>query len=155
MRVLLLIVAALSLMAQEVRILGPFPAKDGETCIVCNMRVTPQDKAYIIDGKRVAVMAAMEEEFLRDPLRYVTSFRPEGTVLTTQQRALTSNYVWLGVFALIGLMFGSACAHMAAAKGLSKWQWFVLGFWFSVPAVLTLAGRPMAAVAPEAREGPS
>lgn len=128
----------------EAKIEGPFPARDGERCVVCNTPVTTTDVAYLVDGHRVAVMKAMEEEFLRNPLQYVTRIDTGSVDLTPQQSGATSGWVWLGLFAITGAMFGGVCASMAAVKGCSKWQWFVLGFWFSVVALAVLARKPPA-----------
>ncbi|MEZ5355582.1 MAG: hypothetical protein R2762_23345 [Bryobacteraceae bacterium] len=101
-------------------IVGPMPAKDGETCVVCNSRVSKDDLAYVIDGQRVAVMRAMEADLLANPLEYVTKFRPEGMIFSNQQSKRESGaFFWGGVLVLAGLMFGGACAHMAVEKGLS------------------------------------
>ncbi len=122
------------------RIVGPMPAEDGETCVVCNSRVSKDDLAYVIDGQRVAVMRAMEADLLANPLEYVTKFRPEGMIFSNQQSTRESGaFFWAGVLVLAGLMFGGACAHMAVEKGFSAWRWFVMGFLFSAPATLALA----------------
>ena len=141
--VVVLLTALLAPLAVAVNIEGPFPAKSGERCIVCNAPLTSKDSAYVVEGRRVAVSKLMEAQFLQNPLHYVTMLRPEATGLDARPEAsFASAYLWTGVFVLIGLMFGGACAQMAMAKGLSKWPWFVLGFLFSLPAVLVLAGRP-------------
>jgi hypothetical protein len=137
-----------------VKIEGPMPARDGETCAVCNTPVTDKDVAYLVDGQRIAVMEAMQEEFLRNPLLYVTKFRPEGMVFSARQSgSLNSGYLWLGMYVLVGLLFGGACAHVAMSKGLPSWRWFFLGFFFSVPACLAVAGKKPAADAPEVPDG--
>lgn len=130
------------------------PARKGETCAVCNTPVTGKDVAYLVDGKRVAVMEAMQEEFLQNPLLYVTKFRPEGMVVSARQAgSLNSAYLWLGMYVLVGLLFGGACAHVAMTKGLPSLRWFFLGFFFSVPACLALAGKPVSLDAPEVPDG--
>ncbi len=159
MRTLLLLIISVYLLpanlsAQVLKVEGPFKAKKGETCVVCNTPVGEEDDAYLVDGQRVAVMSAMREEFLRNPLQYVTRLRPEGMVFSSRQpETLPGSYLWAGVFVLIGLMFGGACAHMAMVKGLSSWQWFFLGFFLSVPACLALAGKAAAEDAPKAPAG--
>ncbi|MEZ5404481.1 MAG: hypothetical protein R2729_32680 [Bryobacteraceae bacterium] len=149
---LLVLVNALALGQNKPRIMGPMPAKDGETCVVCNSRVSRHDLAYVIDGQRMAVMRAMEADLLANPLEYVTKFRPEGMIFSNQQSQRESGaYFWAGVLVLIGLIFGGACAHMAMGKGFSAWRWFALGFVFSVPAALVLA---MKAPAPDSQPMP-
>jgi hypothetical protein len=143
MLALLLGLMAIAPPTAEAKIDGPFQAKDGERCVVCNSKLTRKDRAYLVDGRRFAVAKEMETEFLQNPLLYVAKFRPENTAVadTHPTTAFAGPYLWAGVFVLIGLMFGGACAQIALAKGLSKWVWFVLGFFFSLPAVLALAAR--------------
>lgn len=127
------------------KIEGPFPARDGETCVVCNGKLSKEDSAFLIDGQRVGVMKEMEEEFLQNPLQYVSKLRPESSTVHTRQSNLQpAGYLWLGIFVLAGLVFGGACAHMAVMKGQSPWQWFLLGFCFSAPATVALALKPNA-----------
>ena len=129
----------------QAKVEGPFPARNGEKCVVCNTPVTTTDVAYLVDGHRVAVMKAMEEEFLRNPFQYVTKIDTGTVDLAPQQSGvLTSAYVWLGLFVLTGAMFGGVCASLAATKGCSKMQWFVLGFCFSVVALAVIARKPTA-----------
>ena len=146
MKSALAILALASALWSKPKIEGPFPAKEGETCVVCNTRLSPEDSAFLVDGQRIAVMKAMEADFLQNPLEYVAKYRPEGLIATgrsaTVQPATTGAYFWIGLFAVVGLMFGGACAHMAVVKGQPPWQWFLLGFAFSVPATLALARRP-------------
>ena len=149
MRWLMIIVLVLPAVA-DVTILGPFAARDGERCVVCNTRVTNEDSAFLVDGKRVAVMKGMEAQFLADPVRYVTSLHPGGPVdVTRPEQSAPRGYLWVGVFLMMELMFGAACAHLASVKGLSSWRWFLAGFLFSAPAVMVLAMRPMPEAAPE------
>ncbi|MBK5292521.1 MAG: zinc ribbon domain-containing protein [Acidobacteriia bacterium] len=155
MRSLLLIwLLAGGLSAQTMKVEGPFKAKSGETCVVCNTPVSEDDDAFLVDGQRVAVMRAMREEFMLNPLLYVTRLRPEGMVFSSRQpETLSGVYLWMGLYVLIGLMFGGACAHMALVKGLSSRRWFFLGFFFSALAYLALAGKAVAENAPEAPAG--
>ena len=56
------------------RVLGPFPAKSGELCVVCYGVLDSTGLAYLIDGRRFAVDASESGEFLEDPDKYITSF---------------------------------------------------------------------------------
>jgi len=153
-RLLLVLTLCSSAALMAVKLEGPMPARNGETCAVCNMPVTDKDVAYLVDGQRVAVMETMQEEFLQNPLLYVTKFRPEGMVFSARQSgSLNSGYLWLGMYVLVGLLFGGACAHVAMTKGLPSWRWFFLGFFFSVPACLAVAARQTAVDAPAVPEG--
>jgi len=132
------------------RVEGPFPARDGEICVVCNGNLSPADAAYFIDGQRVGVMKDMQEDLLREPLRYVSRLRPENATAHARQTPQPAGYILVGLFVLSGLVLGGACAHMAVTKGYPPWTWFLLGFCFSAPAAVALAFRP-----PAARPAPS
>jgi hypothetical protein len=127
-----------------VRIEGPFPARDGETCIVCNGRVSQYDRAYVIGGQRVAVMRDMESQLFSNPRKYAGRLQPRGLMTSSEKPAAGSNaLLYGGVYVLAGLVCGALCAHMAMAKGLSAWRWFGLGFLFSLLACAWLgAHRP-------------
>jgi hypothetical protein len=121
---------------------GPFPARDGETCIVCNTRVSRRDLAFTIDGQRVAVRRGMEKELLSNPRKYAGRLQPRGLMTSTESPGTGSNVLlYAGGFVLIGLVFGGLCAHMAMVRGLPAWQWFVFGFLFSFVACLLLGTR--------------
>ncbi len=102
------------------RLSDPMPAKDGETCVVCNTRVSEDDVAYLVDGQRVAVMKAMEKEFLDDPVAYVAKFRPEGMLYTVRRAGEDwSWHLWLGVIALLGVILIGAWMHgRVSAEGM-------------------------------------
>jgi len=135
----LIVLSALSYAQSRPKIEGPFQAKDGETCIVCNSKLDSTDLAFVVDGQRVGIARGMEDEFLSNPLKYLTALRPEGQFSGRSTGSMRNVYFWGGVFVLAGLLFGGACAHMALAKGRSGWRWFFLGFFFSAPACLALA----------------
>lgn len=127
----------------EFTIAGPFAARDGETCVVCNSRLSSNDVAFVIDGQRLPVMKGMEHEVLSNPGQYVKKARPEGMMFSGQaQGGMPAPYFWAGLFVLTGLVFGGFCAHTAMTKGYSAGQWFALGFFFSVAAQLALLSKP-------------
>ena len=45
-------------------------------------------------------------------------------------------------YLVVGLVFGSMCASVAAAKGLSSGSWFALGLLFNFVALIAVAGMP-------------
>lgn len=133
----------------EFTIAGPFAAREGETCVVCNSKLSRDDLAYTIDGQRVAVMKGMEQEVLANPGKYVKQARPEGMLFSGEKNSgMTSPWFWAGLFVLTGLVFGGFCAHTAMGKGYSPSQWFALGFFFSVAAQLALLSKPSLRDAP-------
>ena len=45
-------------------------------------------------------------------------------------------------YALIGVVFGFFCGRVAEAKGLDKGMWWLGGFFFSIAALIAVAGMP-------------
>src|SRR6516225_12112783 len=63
-------------------VVGPrVPARPGDTCIVCNNLVGPDDSVYLVQGERVPVHAEEEREFLSHPRKYLARLRPLGGAL--------------------------------------------------------------------------
>ncbi len=138
---------ALLLMAQAqvsgYQLEGPFPAKQGETCVVCNAPASTADIAYLVDGQRVAMKREMEAEFLADPKRFVRNLQPEG-MLFSARGVGDANWMLFasGAYVLVGLLFGSLCAQLAMRKNLSVSTWFVYGLGANLFAWLALRARP-------------
>ena len=106
MMLLFLIFASL-LPAEEHTISAPMPAEDGETCVVCYGRCTRDDVAYLVDGQRFAIMKPLEQEFLKDPDKYITAYRPNSMQFggpTAMQQPMPFNYIWFGVFIVVALL---------------------------------------------------
>src|SRR5215472_8584303 len=65
--------------ASDGEVVGPrVRASPGETCIVCNNPVGPDDAVYLVQGQRVPVHAGEEPEFLSHPRRYLMRLKPLG-----------------------------------------------------------------------------
>lgn len=131
-------------------------AAEGETCIVCDRAVSSRDAAYRCDGQRVAMHAAgcCEGEFLKDPSRYVANLQPRNMIFDARAPfGLAGAWIWVGVFALVGIVCGGFCAQLAIHKGHSPLKAFLLGLFFSVPAWAYLATRPRAPGSTRAPEG--
>lgn len=118
--------AALSaavLFAQAPRLSGPMPARDGETCVVCQGRCTPEDLAYLVDGQRFALMRAMESDFLRDPSRHVAPYRPATMQFHADgARSASPAAFVIGLCVLLALLLAALYVHRAlgAARGMRK-----------------------------------
>ncbi|MBM3736052.1 MAG: hypothetical protein FJW39_09725 [Acidobacteria bacterium] len=141
----LAILAALPIFAAP-KIEGPFAARDGETCVVCNTRLTKDDVAFLIDGQRLAVMREMREELLREPLVYLARYKPEGMLFTGRQPvAMGAGYLWVGTWVLLAIVSGALCSYLAMNRGLAPSKWFFAGLAFP-PAVVGLMFKPRAAV---------
>ena len=142
----LMATVAVGAMSAAPKIEGPFPAREGETCAVCNTRLSRDDVAFLIDGQRLAVMREMREALLGEPLTYLARYKPEGMMFSGERRdGVAGVYFWLGAWVLAGLLFGGLNAHMALGRGLAPAMWFALGFVFTAPASLALWRRPRSA----------
>ena len=45
-------------------------------------------------------------------------------------------------YVVLGLIFGAFCSSTAKEKGYSERIWFVIGFFFSIFALIAIAGMP-------------
>jgi len=45
-------------------------------------------------------------------------------------------------FIIIGFIAGSFCKWLAETKGYSEKNWFLLGFFFGIISIITIAGAP-------------
>ena len=136
---------------------GPrVPARPGETCIVCNNPVGPDDPVYIVQGQRVPMHAADERELLSHPQKYLMRLKPLGGALLgadSNQPGMANRgggnrqdasgaWIYGGLYVLLGLVFAALCAHRALHTGYSPWGWFGLGLVFNAVAYILLLTRP-------------
>lgn len=137
-----MLLTALLLLSSSLEFQGPFPAKDGERCVICRGKTDSTDVAYLVNGERVAVMKIMEDDFLRNPLDALARMHGKGNTLAVHDaHGVAGAPVWVGLFVAVSLLFGATCARLAIIKGQPAWRWFVLGMLFSAPACLALALR--------------
>jgi hypothetical protein len=121
-------------------------ARAGETCIVCDKPIGTKDRAYEVEGQRVPVHAgACDTAFLRNPGHYLARLKPRGAFLSAEPN-LGPNISWgwftLGIYVLLGLVFGAFCAYRAVNHALKPWPWFLAGFFFNFFGFLALVTRP-------------
>jgi len=128
-------------------------ARAGETCIVCDQPVRAGDPAYLYGGQRVAVCPNDEARFLADPAAYLAPLRPNNIVMNPEPTGDGRLWLWMGLFALNGLLFGALAAQAAARKGRSMAAHFLAGFVFSLPGYLYSATRPVQEGAPRLSPG--
>jgi len=136
---------------------GPrVPAKPGETCIVCDSPVGPDDPVYLVQGQRVPVHADEEREFLSNPRKYLMRLKPMGGALLgadsnqpgmanrtgNDQPSVSVVWIYGGLYVLFGLVFAAICAHRALHTGHSPGVWLGLGLVLNVFAYILLLTRP-------------
>jgi len=121
-------------------------ARAGETCIVCGKPVEARDRVYMVEGQRVPVHSGVcEAAFATYPELFLSRLRPRGAFLSAEPN-IGSNISWgwfaLGIYVLLGLVFGAACAYRAVNQALSPWPWFLAGFCLNIFGFLALVTRP-------------
>jgi len=125
------------------RVLEP---RAGETCVVCEKAIGPKDRVYEFEGQRVPVhVGACDIAFLRNPGLYLARLKPRGAFLSAEPN-LGPNISWgwfaLGIYVLLGLVFGAFCAYRAVNHALKPWPWFLAGFFLNLIGFLALVTRP-------------
>jgi len=118
----------------------------GETCVVCDEAIGPKDRVYEFAGQRVPVhVGACDIAFLRNPGHYLARLKPRGAFLSAEPN-IGPNISWgwfaLGIYVLLGLVFGAICAYRAVNHALKPWPWFLAGFFLNLFGFLALLTRP-------------
>ncbi len=128
--------------------------KPGEYCSLCFEPIHADDLVYVVWGQRVGVHAGTEDEdFRADPKKWIAHLRPGGAFLGVEgamdrpQQALSNVWFGVGLYVLLGLIFGAWCAHKAFHSGYPPGLWFALGMALNVLAYIALALKPKREVA--------
>jgi hypothetical protein len=130
------------------------PVQGRETCVVCNRTVPDGGAAYLVGGQRVAVCPGCEREFLADPIGYLASLRPSNVIFDARTRSyLSDGWIWVGIYALLGLLFGGLSAQAAVHRGRSPFKGLLLGLVFLLPGYLSVALRSPTGSAPVVPRG--
>jgi len=125
------------------RILEP---RAGEICTVCDKAIGPKDRVYEFEGQRVPVhVGACDTAFLRNPGVYLARLKPRGAFLSAEPNlgpSISWGWFTLGIYVLLGLVFGACCAYRAVNHALKPWPWFLAGFFLNLFGFLALITRP-------------
>jgi hypothetical protein len=120
------------------------PVEKGDRCIICNTPLQASDKVYLIEGQRVGVMKSMEAQFFSNPWGYIRRLRPGGGLFggeTAPRSAVSNGWMYVGVYVLLGLVFGALAAHRALDAGQRAVPWFFAGLFLNLFAYLALLVR--------------
>ncbi len=131
-------------------------SRPGETCIVCDNPVGPDDSVYLVQGQRVPVHTAEEREFLSHPRKYLMRLKPLGGALLgadsiqpgmanragDNRQEVSGAWIYGSLYVLLGLVFAAVCAHRALHTGYRPGAWFGLGLVFNAVAYILLLTRP-------------
>lgn len=126
---------------------------EGEQCIVCRQAIHEGD---IVEGRykgrTVHVAESMLPEFESDPDHYFYPMQARAALFdeaAMETPAMRTGWLAFGLYVLVGLVFGAACAYLALERGLAAWPWFFGGLLFNVLALATLLiGKARVAAAP-------
>ena len=138
-------------LARAERLSERMPARQGETCLVCNGKVGYGDAVYRADGQRVALHAVgCESAFLGNPRAYTAALRPSNALFSAGTSiGLAGYWLWTGLYVLLALVSGGLGAHFAVSKGRSPAGWFLACSLLPVIAALyLLVKRPAAGTWP-------
>jgi hypothetical protein len=119
--------------------------KPGEICVVCNKPIGPEDLVYLVDGQRVPVhRGSCDAQLHADPTKYLARMRPRGALLDASSVSTQASYGWLylGFYALAGLVFAALAAQRAFHVGRRPLVWLILGLVGNLPAYIVLLALP-------------
>lgn len=109
----------------------------GEQCLVCRKQVFGEDVVEILyKGRTFFVGKPFMGEFEADPARYFARIQArsalfdENALATT--RSMAFGWLWMGAYALAGVLCSAACAYIAVCKGLTPLRWFFAGLFGNV-----------------------
>lgn len=126
------------------------PAKDTELCTVCGARLTPEDVALIVRGRRTPLRQAHVETFLNNLERNFSSRQPKSALFQedlsappgTAQGGISQGWFLFGLLVLSSLIFGGLSGYRALSMGLPPLAPFFVGFFLNLPGFLYVISRP-------------
>ncbi len=121
-------------------VLGPKPAwevlettpSNGEQCLVCGGPVPEEMNSVALryKGRQFYVGEPLMEDFEADPEKYLAKIQPRSALFDESQMTpepLADGWLFFGLYALFGLLFGGASAYTAVHKGRHAVRWFFIG----------------------------
>jgi len=125
------------------------PPKPGDICVQCNHPIDKDDVVYEVRGQRIPLHRAEMKTDLRAQLAVLLAqLEPRGAFIGAQSNQAALSRVWflIGVYILVGLVFGALSAHRALQAGRNSFAWFMAGLLLNVAAYVALLMRPKLAV---------
>ncbi len=140
------------LWAQEKAIKSQYPLmspKLGERCIVCGVLLTENDTVLIVRGRRVPLKRAMVDSFLSNQEKYFSQKQPKSALFQEEldvpvgvaQGGISLSWFLIGLYTLVGLIFGGMSGYTAVSKGFSPIPHFFIGLLFNVFGYLYVLTR--------------
>ena len=126
------------------------PARNSEFCTLCGIRLTSEDVALIVRGRRIPLCQPEVETFLNDQERHFSNKRPKGALFQeemsappgTVQAGISQGWFLFGLLVLSALVFGGLSGYRALSKDLSPLAPFFIGFFLNLPGFLYVISRP-------------
>jgi len=115
----------------------------GEQCLVCDMQIFQADLVEIrYKGRTFHVKAGeMFGLFVSDPELYFRKLQAKAALFdesAIRARPMSTGWLVSGLYVLLGLVVGAACAYLALNKGLGPVPWFFAGLIVNVVAMAVL-----------------
>lgn len=124
-------------------------AKSGERCAVCGARLTDNDVALIVKGRRVPLDRMDISEFMQHQDKYFASLQPKGALFQEEmgpesggRGSVGMGWFLFGLYVLIALLSGGLSGYAAIGKGLKPLPNFFVGFAFSIFGYIYVLTRP-------------
>ena len=116
------------------------PAKVGEICFVCGARLTEDDLAVYVRGRRIPVAKGMIDTFLANKESYLRGIQTRSALFQEEtaapcgvaQGGISFGWFLFGAIVLTDLLFGGMSAYSAVSKNLSPVPCFLLGFFLNI-----------------------
>lgn len=114
----------------------------GEQCLVCDHRIFDKGVIEIRYQGRTFFVASGEmlRKFAADPDYYFSKIQSRAALFdenSVGRGQMSLGWLGFGLYVLLGLVIGAACAYVAVTKGLSPVAWFFAGL-FGNGAVLAV-----------------
>ncbi len=125
------------------------PPQPGDICVQCNHPIDKDDVVYEVRGQRIPLHRAEMKTDLRAQLAaLLAQAEPRGAFIGAQSNQAALSRVWflIGVYILVGLVFGALSAHRALQAGRNSFGWFLAGLLLNLAAYVALLTRPKLAV---------
>lgn len=131
---------------------GPLPR-----CAVCEREVPGLDQQGQHRGRTVHLCSgACAAAWHADPSAYFSRLQPRGAIFQESahpRRVMPRGGFWLGLYVLVGLVFGAVTAYAAIHRRHSARTWFFAGLFFNVVGLAALLMRPMGTSGPNEPSG--
>ncbi len=118
--------------------------KEGDVCIVSGQNIGPDDVVIEHKSSRFPLKKEALPLFLANPGKYLSQKQPKGALFsieTHESKRLSKAWLILGIYILVGLIFGALTVQKALAKKYRPGLWFFMGLFFNVLAYIIILSK--------------